>query len=96
MSDRRSGLHRRLVRFHNLPAESGVLVVSLEKGSPAEKAGIIEGDVVIGYGDHPNRRVDDLHRLLVGPHVGVERAITLIRRTEKLALPVVPAEMPGE
>src|SRR5213080_3129603 len=40
-------IHRRVVRFYNLPLETGVLVVSVEKNSPAEKTGLREGDVIV-------------------------------------------------
>ncbi len=40
-------LHRRLVRFYDLPKESGVVVVSVEEGSPAQRTGLREGDVIV-------------------------------------------------
>jgi len=44
-------LHRRVIRFYGLPVETGVLVVDIEKDSPAEKAGLRSGDVIIGFND---------------------------------------------
>src|SRR5438309_2349620 len=41
-------LHRRVIRFYDLPLETGVLVVSIEKNSPAERAGLREGDLIVG------------------------------------------------
>jgi len=87
-------LHRRLVRFHNLPSERGVLVVSLDRGSPAQRAGVNEGDVIIGYGTQPIAGIDDLHRLLTDEQVGVRASLTVIRRTEKLQLEITPEESP--
>ena len=46
-------LHRRMVRFYNLPLETGVLVVSVEKNSPAERAGLREGDLIVAFNDQP-------------------------------------------
>ena len=83
-------IHRRIVRFHDLAAGSGVLVVGVEKGSPAQKAGLEEGDVIVAYGGRAVVSVDDLHRLLTEEEVGTRSEVTVIRRTEKLALPVVP------
>src|SRR5499427_2084044 len=40
-------LHRRLIRFYDLPQETGVVVMSVGNGSPAWKAGLREGDVII-------------------------------------------------
>src|SRR5438309_991990 len=73
-------LPRRLVRFHNLPRESGVLVVSLEKESPAHRGGVREGDVIVGYGTQPVAGIDDLHRLLTDEQVGVRVSLTVVRR----------------
>jgi S1-C subfamily serine protease len=87
-------LPRRLVRFHNLPRESGVLVVSLEKESPAQRAGVREGDVIIGYGTQPIAGIDDLHRLLTDEQVGVRALLTVLRRTEKVQLEITPEESP--
>ena len=83
-------LHRRVVRFYDLPVESGVLVVGVEKGSPAEGAGLRDGDVIIGFDGLPVPSVDDLHRLLTEEHVERRAELTVIRLTEKLTVPVVP------
>jgi S1-C subfamily serine protease len=86
-------LHRRVVRFYSLPVESGVLVVSVEKGSPAEKAGLREGDLIIGYGERPVSSVDDLHRILTEEEIGNESAVTFVRLTEKLVRTIVPVRV---
>ncbi len=85
-------LHRRLVRFHDLSAETGVLVVSVEPHSPAQRAGLIEGDVIVGFADQPVVRIDDLHRLLTDERVGQRLPLTIIRRNDKLTLNIVPEE----
>lgn len=83
-------LHRRVVRFYDLAVDSGVLVLSTEKESPAEAAGLREGDVIIAFGERPVSSVDDLHRLLTDEQIGARSEVTVIRRTEKLTLPIVP------
>lgn len=85
-------LHRRLVRFYDLPQESGVVVMSVSNGSPGQKAGLREGDVIIALEGKPVAGVDDLHRLLTDARVGVASLLTVLRHTEKLALRVLPAE----
>jgi S1-C subfamily serine protease len=85
-------LPRRLVRYHNLPIESGVLVVTVENGSPAERSGLISGDLLIGYDDLPVAGIDDLHKLLTEARVGVKSQITFLRGTEKISLAIVPTE----
>ena len=88
-------LHRRLVRFYDLPNETGVVVMSVEEGSPARKAGLREGDVIVALDGKPVAGVDDLHRLLTDARVGVSNSMTVLRYTEKLELKVVPEEVRG-
>src|SRR5713226_4941035 len=85
-------LHRRLVRFYNLPHETGVVVSSVTGSSPAQKAGLREGDVIVALEGNPVAGVDDLHRLLTDARVGVSSSLTVLRWTEKLELRVVPQE----
>ena len=85
-------VHRRIMRFYELPKESGVVVLSVEPGSPAEKAGLREGDVIVALEGQPVAGVDDLHRLLTDARVGVRSTVTVVRGTEKLDLPVIPEE----
>src|SRR5262245_44910092 len=85
-------LHRRLVRYHNLAIETGVLVISIEPGGPALKAGLQEGDVIVGYDDRLIAGIDDLHRLLTDQKVGVKSNLTVIRRNEKLSLNITPED----
>jgi S1-C subfamily serine protease len=85
-------LPRRLTRFHNLSVESGILVTSIEPESPAQRAGLIEGDVIIGYNGVPVGGIDDLHRQLTETQVGARSRVTIIRRTDKLDLAIVPEE----
>ena len=88
-------LHRRVVRFYSLPLETGVLVVSVEKNSPAERAGLRPGDLIVAFDGQPIGSVHDLHKVLVGEQIGVSASLTVIRHTEKLELPILPAESRG-
>src|SRR5438105_108884 len=85
-------LHRRIVRFYDLPKETGVMVTGVETSSPAQKADLREGDVIIAFGDQPVAGVDDLHRLLTDTQVGVKNSVTIVRRTDRMEVGIVPAE----
>jgi S1-C subfamily serine protease len=85
-------LHRRVVRFHNLPVETGLLVVSVEPQSPAERAKLTVGDVIVEFAGQPVATIDALHKLLTESRIGIQTPLTVIRHTEKLALEIVPAE----
>jgi len=89
-------LPRRFVRFFNLAVESSVLVVSLEPNSPALRAGVLDGDFIIGFDGRPVAGIDDLHKLLTEERAGQAVPLELIRRTEKLTLQVTPEESPAE
>jgi len=85
-------LPRRIVRYYNLAVESGILVVSYDENSPARKAGVLQGDLIIGFDDHPIAGIDDLHKLLTEERIGRKWSLVVIRRTEKLTLEVIPEE----
>ncbi len=86
-------LHRRVVRFYDLPQESGIVVIAVEENSPAKRAGIREGDIIIALDGKAVAGVDDLHRLLTDARVGERTPMTLLRWTEKIDLSVVPEEL---
>ena len=85
-------IHRRLVRFHHLPVEHGILVDSVEPDGPARTAGLIERDIIVGFADHPVESMDDLQRLLTEKQVGVPTPLVVLRGTERLTLSVIPQE----
>lgn len=85
-------LPRRVVLFHELSVESGVLVISIEPNSPAQKAGLQEKDVIVGLNNQPLASIDDLHKVLTHEQVGVRSQLTILRRTEKLVLSIIPEE----
>jgi len=85
-------LHRRLVRHYDLKAPSGVLVISIVPGSPAELAGLREGDVMVEFNAQSVLSIDALHKLLKGDQIGIRADLTVMRGTEKLILPITPAE----
>ena len=86
-------IHRRVVVFHRLTADHGVLVAGIEPGSPASRAGLREGDVIVAFSGQPVSGIDELHRHLVAKVIGIPSLVTLIRHTEKLDLVVTPEEL---
>jgi S1-C subfamily serine protease len=83
---------RALTRANQLAVASGVLVTSIEKKSPAEEAGLEEGDVILAFGGAPVSGIDDLHRLLSEERIGVPSPIVVLRRGRRTSLTVAPAE----
>src|SRR5262249_17539211 len=84
-------LHRRVVRFHDLAIESAIFVASLAADSPAARAGLREGDLIVGFDGKPTGGIDELHRLLTEERAGRSIAMAVVRGSERLTLTVVPA-----
>jgi S1-C subfamily serine protease len=71
----------------------GVLVVGIDPDGPADRAGIEEGDVILGLDGHTIAGIDDLHRQLTEERVGVKTPVRILRRPEILTLTIVPADV---
>lgn len=83
-------IHRRVARFFNLPRETSMLVLGVEPGSPASRAGLREGDVVVEFNGQAIAGIDDLHKQLTGERASVKSVLTVVRHNEKLALEITP------
>ena len=77
---------RRLRRSVGLPELDGVLVRAVEEGSPAEAAGIAEGDLLVAAGGRSVGDVDDLHEALAA--TGFPLTISLVRGSEERTVTV--------
>src|SRR6266568_5505283 len=85
-------LARLVVRAHGLDAKSGVLVTGVDRDSPAERAGVRSGVIIVGLGGKPVTGIDDLHRLLASDRIGIQTTVTVLRKAERLALPITPED----
>jgi S1-C subfamily serine protease len=82
----------RVARYHGLTLETAIVVVSVEERSPAQRAGLHPGDLVIAMDGHMIAGVDDLHRLLTDARLGAKSLLTVVRGPQKLDLEVLPEE----
>src|SRR6516225_106641 len=85
-------LSRRLRHAAGLAQESAVIVASVEAGSPAERAGLRPGDVIVALGGTPVTGADDLIRMLAGDKIGRPIEIVALRNGGPQVLSLVPAE----
>jgi len=85
-------LPRLAVRAHRLIQPSGVLITTVESTSPADRAGLQPGDIIVAFDGQPVHSIDDLHRLLTGERIGTVTTITAVRKAERLELPITATE----
>jgi serine protease Do len=79
-----------------LEQDTGVMIFSVEAGSPARKAGLAMGDVLVKFNGKPVSDFTDLPRLLQEDVVGKETKLTIIRRETLLDATVIPTVHGGE
>jgi serine protease Do len=87
---------RELAESFGLPKPTGALVASVEKGSPAEKAGVEAGDVILKFGGRDVVSSEDLPRLVGSTKPGVKSVTQLMRNKATREVTVVVGEMPEE
>jgi S1-C subfamily serine protease len=85
----RRPLDRRLAYTHGL-GKTAVEVQSVESNSPASRAGLRDGDLIVRFADSPIGSIDELHRLLRSWPAGQKAELAVIRRGARLALEITP------
>jgi S1-C subfamily serine protease len=72
----------------DLGQETGLLLVSVEPGSAAEKGGLFLGDTLVTLGESPLRHMDDLFNALDGDRIGNSVAVRILRGGQSVELTV--------
>ncbi|HEX5417859.1 MAG TPA: PDZ domain-containing protein, partial [Chloroflexota bacterium] len=75
-----------------LNQSSGLVLVGVEPGSPADQAGLLLGDVLVGLANQVVADADDLQRVLASTTVGTATTAAVIRGGEKKEIAVTPGE----
>jgi S1-C subfamily serine protease len=86
-------LPRRVAHFFNLPQASAVRVIEVTRDSPAARAGVESGDMIVRLDDNPCESLDDLHRLLIEERIGAVVQLSVVRRNRRVELDLVPIEL---
>jgi len=86
----RRPLDRRLAYHHGL-GSSAVEIQSVEAGSPAARTGLVDGDLIVKFGEAKIESVDDLHRALRSWPAGNTLRLGVIRRGARIDLDITPA-----
>jgi S1-C subfamily serine protease len=79
-----------------LEQETGVMIFSVEAGSPARKAGLAMGDVLVKLNGKPVTEFYDLPRMLSEDVIGKETKLTIIRRESLIETTIIPTIHGGE
>jgi serine protease Do len=79
---------RRLRRAVGLPERDGVLVRGVERGSPADRAGLERGDLIVAAAGRDLDRMDAVYEILDGVQTGGQLELTIVRGTEERTVSV--------
>ena len=74
------------LRRYGISNASGVEVHQVAKDSPAERAGINAGDIIVSINENTMQSVDDIHRYLAKVEVGTKLNIKVLREGRRLEL----------
>jgi len=88
-------LARRIAHHFELDNTRAVRVESVEKNGPASRAGLREGDLIVGFAGEAVNGIDDLHKVLTAERIDMASRMVLIRgalQPEKLELEIRAAE----
>jgi S1-C subfamily serine protease len=96
------GLHGRQVpipfalgRRVGIELGSGVEVLAVEDGGPADLAGLDIDDILVAFDDDPISNVDDLHKALTKHPVGQPATLGILRQGRRLERTIIPTEYPA-
>ncbi len=91
-----SEINEETAKAMNLPDKKGILVAHVESGSPAEKAGIEAGDVILKYNGHAVEKASELSRLVGETPVGTAASVTVWSKGTTHVLSVRPKVMDND
>lgn len=86
-------LPRAVVERHGLGSARAVAIRAVEPGSPADAAGLLDGDVLVRLAGKPVATVSDLHRLLIGAVIGRKLELDVLRGGAWRSVRVEPVEL---
>jgi S1-C subfamily serine protease len=87
-------LSRRRVQVSRLSGSGAVLVTDVTPRSPADRAGVRQRDIIIGFAGSSVGSVDDLQRLLTQDWIGRNADITMLRDGVQRTATITPVERP--
>jgi serine protease Do len=77
-----------------LPDQKGAVVEGVVEGSPAERAGMRKGDVIVAVGDQPVAAPPDLTRRIASTAPGTRVDLTVVRERQRVQVAVELGRLP--
>ena len=87
---------KELAESFKLDSTTGAVVTAVERGSPADKAGIKVGDIILGYNGKAIEDPNELPRLVAATKPGQSASVELFRAGKRERLQVTIGEFPPE
>ncbi|MBL7130635.1 MAG: Do family serine endopeptidase [Candidatus Omnitrophica bacterium] len=87
-------LDESLVKYFGLKSKDGVLVAKVLSNSPAEKAGVKEGDIITKFNERSVKNINDLMKVVAGTKVGKVVKVVVIRDSKYITLQVKTGQRP--
>ncbi|HJX32357.1 MAG TPA: DegQ family serine endoprotease [Thermodesulfobacteriota bacterium] len=85
-----------LAQSFGLAEGRGALVAQVQEGSPAAKAGIKKGDIIVKFDGKEIKDMDELPRMVAGTPIGKKASVVIFREGKEITVTVPLAEMPEE
>jgi S1-C subfamily serine protease len=82
-------MNRQIAEYYDLPVERGVLVVGVAPNSPADRSGIIRGDIILEFNNERVDTIEDLQKILGRIKHECECEATVLRGLRKLKVTVI-------
>lgn len=86
-------LRKEAAKTHQLQNKRGLYITSVEPGTPANRAGLLEGDILVNFNDMPVQSSDDLFRVLTKEKIDIPQKLIVLRQKDKIEIEIIPEEM---
>ena len=89
-------INPRIRNFYRLSAKKGIIITGLESSSPASRANLREGDIIIEFNGGPVTNSVDLTKHLIGNKLILKSTnIKILRQTKIIDIDIFPVESPA-
>jgi serine protease Do len=85
-----------LAQKFGLKKSKGALVSDITEGSPAERAGILRGDIILEFNGKEVKDVSSLRNMVAQSKIGSEITMKILRSGKEYTVKVIIAELPRE